>query len=86
MKPIVESQTQLMEWRQVNLKHKKIVEVPRPFIKWVGGKRQLLPQLSEHFPKEFKKYIELVGNKAVSGLRRCFSRIYIVNRNRVYSL
>ncbi|MBN2156614.1 MAG: DNA adenine methylase [Candidatus Lokiarchaeota archaeon] len=55
-----------MEWRQVNFKHKKIVEVPRPFIKWVGGKRQLIPQLTQHFPKNFNKYIEpFVGGGAV---------------------
>ena len=64
--PIVESQTQIMEWRQVNLKHKKIVEVPRPFIKWVGGKRQLLSQLSDYFPTNYNKYIEpFVGGGAV---------------------
>ena len=66
MKPIVESQTQIMEWRQVNLKHKKIVEVPRPFIKWVGGKRQLIPQLSKFLPDTFNTYIEpFVGGGAI---------------------
>lgn len=66
MKPIVESQAQLIEWREINLKHNKIYEVPRPFIKWVGGKRQLLPQLSEHFPTKFNKYIEpFAGGAAV---------------------
>jgi DNA adenine methylase len=66
VKPIVESQSQIMEWRQVNLKAKKIVEVPRPFIKWVGGKRQLIPQLSQYFPTTFNKYIEpFVGGGAI---------------------
>jgi len=66
VKPIVESQTQIMEWRQINLKQKKIVEVPRPFIKWVGGKRQLIPQLSQYFPKKFNTYIEpFVGGGAI---------------------
>ncbi len=66
MNPIVESQTQIMEWRQVNLKYKKIVEVPRPFIKWVGGKRQLIPQLSQYFPDKFNSYIEpFVGGGAI---------------------
>ncbi len=64
--PIVESKTQILEWRQLNFQHKKIVEVPRPFIKWVGGKRQLIPQLSQHFPINFNKYIEpFVGGGAV---------------------
>jgi len=66
VKKIVESQTQLIEWRQINLQYKKIVEFPRPFIKWVGGKRQLIPQLSQHFPKTFSTYIEpFVGGGAV---------------------
>ncbi len=66
MKTIVESQTQILQWRQVNLKHKKIVEIPRPFIKWVGGKRQLISQMTTYFPKTFNKYIEpFVGGGAV---------------------
>jgi len=30
----------------------------QPFIKWVGGKRGLLPQLLEKFPKKFENYHE----------------------------
>ena len=30
----------------------------RPFIKWVGGKTQLLPRLLEQFPKTIKTYYE----------------------------
>ena len=30
----------------------------RPFLKWVGGKTQLLPQLSAKLPKKFGKYYE----------------------------
>jgi DNA adenine methylase len=30
----------------------------RPFIKWVGGKRQLLPALTAHAPREFGRYHE----------------------------
>lgn len=29
-----------------------------PFVKWAGGKRQLLPQLHEYQPKEFNTYME----------------------------
>lgn len=28
------------------------IENARPFVKWVGGKKQLLPQLTELLPKE----------------------------------
>ncbi len=31
---------------------------PRPFLKWVGGKRQLLPALAPHVPVRFGRYHE----------------------------
>ncbi|MEC8051654.1 MAG: DNA adenine methylase [Myxococcota bacterium] len=38
----------------------------KPFLKWVGGKTQLLPQIFELFPKSFNKYHEpFVGGGAV---------------------
>lgn len=40
--------------------------VPRPFVKWVGGKRQLLPVLHAAAPKEFNVYHEpFVGGGAL---------------------
>ncbi len=30
----------------------------KPFLKWAGGKTQLIAQLSEHIPASFNKYIE----------------------------
>lgn len=30
----------------------------RPFVKWVGGKGRLVPQLLEHFPDEYNDYYE----------------------------
>ncbi|MDD5770171.1 MAG: DNA adenine methylase [Candidatus Gracilibacteria bacterium] len=37
-----------------------------PFVKWVGGKRQLISQLEKLFPKEFNNYFEpFVGGGAV---------------------
>jgi DNA adenine methylase len=47
-----------------NNKNKLIV----PFLKWVGGKRQLLPKIVEHLPKNFRefKYFEpFIGGGAV---------------------
>lgn len=40
--------------------------VPKPFVKWAGGKRQLLPILSQHIPKNFDTYFEpFLGGGAV---------------------
>ena len=38
----------------------------RPFLKWAGGKRQLLPRLREFYPREFGTYHEpFLGSGAV---------------------
>ena len=40
--------------------------LPHPFLKWAGGKRQLIPQMTKYFPKNYNKYIEpFVGGGAV---------------------
>lgn len=39
---------------------------PRPFVKWAGGKSQLLKRLERHFPKNFWTYYEpFLGGGAV---------------------
>ena len=39
---------------------------PRPFVKWVGGKRQLLADIRRHLPREFATYHEpFVGGGAL---------------------
>ena len=38
-----------------------------PFVKWAGGKRQLLPQIKERMPKKYDNYYEpFVGAGAVT--------------------
>jgi DNA adenine methylase len=38
----------------------------RPFVKWAGGKRQLLPELLSHAPRKFGRYFEpFVGGGAL---------------------
>ena len=38
----------------------------RPFLKWAGGKRQLLPEIRRFHPEEFRNYLEpFVGGGAV---------------------
>lgn len=52
--------------RNKNKKAKTIVENPHPFLKWAGGKRQLLSQIDLYIPKSFNKYIEpFVGGGAL---------------------
>ena len=37
-----------------------------PVVKWVGGKRQLLPEIKKYSPKKFNTYFEpFVGGGAV---------------------
>jgi DNA adenine methylase len=37
-----------------------------PFLKWAGGKGQILPQIAAHFPKSFNNYFEpFLGSAAV---------------------
>lgn len=39
---------------------------PHPFLKWAGGKRQLISQMENFFPKNYNRYIEpFVGGGAV---------------------
>ena len=39
---------------------------PKPFVKWAGGKRQLMPILSKQMPKKFDSYFEpFLGGGAV---------------------
>ena len=47
--------------------YKQIIALlPKPFVKWAGGKRQLLPILSQHIPKNFDTYFEpFLGGGAV---------------------
>lgn len=41
-------------------------DVARPFIKWAGGKTQLLPELRRRVPSDFNRYIEpFVGGGAL---------------------
>ena len=48
------------EYRQI------AVSEPKPFVKWVGGKRQLMHELENSFPKKFGTYHEpFLGGGAV---------------------
>ena len=48
------------EYRQITISQ------PKPFVKWVGGKRQLMQVLENYFPKQFGTYHEpFLGGGAV---------------------
>ncbi len=36
----------------------QILTIPKPFVKWAGGKRQLIPILNENLPQSFGTYFE----------------------------
>ncbi len=38
--------------------YQQIATTPKPFVKWAGGKRQLIPILNENLPKSFGTYYE----------------------------
>lgn len=41
-------------------------KLPKPFIKWVGGKRQLLPELKKRLPDNIRSYFEpFIGGGAL---------------------
>jgi DNA adenine methylase len=62
----VSDEEQIKFWRNSNRTEKKIVNIPRPFLKWAGGKRQLIKQLDGFIPAKFKTYIEpFVGGGAM---------------------
>ena len=47
----------------------------KPFVKWVGGKRSLLPELLSRVPAEFKNYYEpFVGGGYRPGAERWLRR------------
>ncbi|MHA1917949.1 MAG: DNA adenine methylase [Candidatus Ranarchaeia archaeon] len=44
--------------RLENFYSRKITNFPKPFLKWVGGKRQLISQLADFVPTNFNRYFE----------------------------
>jgi len=44
----------------------ELIASPKPFVKWAGGKRQLLDRLIEHAPRSYNTYLEpFIGGGAL---------------------
>jgi len=84
------------------LSRQLVTTIPKPFVKWAGGKRQLIPVLNQHIPKNFCSYFEpFLGGGAmlfhilhnytkqrfiVSDLNSDLVLSYITIRDNVYEL
>ena len=56
--------------------------IAHPFVKWAGGKSQLLPEIRKHYPQQLKKYCEpFVGGGAVlfDVLQKCHPEEVLIN-------
>jgi len=42
----------------VKQQYRQITTTPKPFVKWAGGKRQLIPILDPHLPESFGTFFE----------------------------
>ena len=57
-------------------------QIAHPFVKWAGGKTQLLPEIRKYYPQRIKKYCEpFVGGGAVlfDVLQKCRPEKVLVN-------
>ena len=48
---------------KINIKN---ADIPKPFIKWAGGKRQIIKELTDSLPKNYNRYFEpFIGGGAL---------------------
>lgn len=63
---LTKSRTNLEKSQIANRRKKSIVDIPKPFMKWAGGKRQLLSQINNYLPETYNTYFEpFVGGGAM---------------------
>jgi len=59
-------------------KNKKI-HIPKPILKWVGGKTQIIDTLITNFPVEINNYREVFFRG-----RQCFIKFIVLCKKRTY--
>ena len=47
-----------MRYSLLKQTYRQILGTPKPFVKWAGGKRQLISRLNENLPETFGTYYE----------------------------
>ncbi len=76
------SQKITMEFLPKNVYSNFMQSIAHPFVKWAGGKTQLLPKIRKHYPHRIKKYCEpFVGGGAVlfDVLQKCHPEEILIN-------
>ena len=71
-----------MEFLPKNVYSNFMQSIAHPFVKWAGGKTQLLPKIRKHYPHRIKKYCEpFVGGGAVlfDVLQKCHPEEILIN-------
>ncbi len=58
-----------------------------PFIKWAGGKSQIMDKILSHFPKQMNNYIEpfLGGGSVLFALLECIENKIVIVKEKVYA-
>lgn len=77
----------ILDLSEDELRIKLTIKDPLPFIKWAGGKRQLLSQLFKYAPKKYKTYYEpfIGGGALLLALKPQRAVISDVNEELVYA-
>ncbi|PIZ12839.1 MAG: modification methylase [Elusimicrobia bacterium CG_4_10_14_0_8_um_filter_37_32] len=62
----VDRNTSVNVYENISKSKRSLFNKPEPFLKWAGGKRQLLDKFEKYFPKKFNNYLEpFLGGGAV---------------------